>query len=135
LSNNNYIFSKGEPTGSKMQNILLQEKESVIALDIQLLLKEYRIVRNVKPPEYLLEYLAREHFDLIMIDVKEPEKTVAVLESIKNNYNIPIIFLSTLPGDFLMPVQNYCSAVVGLPYNENVLISAVKSCVLLHPEV
>jgi hypothetical protein len=111
-----------------MRKILLHEYNSIVSMDLAKILRDYEIIRNKDGYSYLIGLLAVEKFDLLIVNIKEPDD-VFPLAIIQNKFDIPSVILTTLDPDHLKVVEEYACQVVCYPFDSEEVVHAVKKCI------
>ncbi|PWA13063.1 response regulator [Pueribacillus theae] len=113
------------------KKILIVEDESIVRLDVSLMLKEagYEVIGEANNGEKAIEMLHSLKPDLIIMDIKMPKLNgLKASEIISSKYNIPIVLLTAYSQrEFVDKAKN--ANIFGYlvkPINESNLIPAVE---------
>lgn len=106
-----------------MQNILIAEPEKIIDLDLRKQLKHFNLV-SIKP-DSILSLLEVKSFDLLIIDTDD--KNLSLLSSIKKNFHLPIILLSSMRQKESQKFVDIVDAIIEEPYQSDELRNAINN--------
>lgn len=116
-------------------NILICEDESVIGLDLKLVLVEkgYKVAGVVDNAASALKILENDKVDVLIcdIEIKGDKNGFELARAVIDNYNCPVIFCTGINNVlFLKELQNFknCSLILK-PYEEKKLFAAIESCI------
>lgn len=113
-----------------MQKIIIAEPESVINMDLKVLLNNYSITcsKLLQIPD-LLE---SEKFDLVIVHTTE--NNIGLFKTIRKNYNIPVILITSSAIKDLSSAKKSVDEVFTIPFSNEQLLECVR-ILLIGPKI
>lgn len=114
--------------------LLIEDDNNIVHTLSEFLTKEGFSVQNASGQKSALTLLASEFFDLVLLDISlEDGNGFTVCKAIKENYGIPVIFL-TASGDEYSTVTGFelgADDYIAKPFRPRVLVSRIKNVLRL----